>query len=132
MNISLTIICGIAVLLAMATAFLGQDDVKNGVIFPWQFIASCVIGFLITHGEFYLPTFAWMYRHLDGDGIAGTLLSACVAALAETFVACLPMLAGITVHTLLSVWDENLPLATGARQTRLGRMVAFLRAFAIR
>jgi hypothetical protein len=40
MNISLTIICTIAVLLAVAAAFLGQDDVENGVIFPWQFIAS--------------------------------------------------------------------------------------------
>ena len=92
MNISLTIICAIAVLLATATAFLGQDDVENGVIFPWQFIASCVIGFLITHGEYYLPTYVWMYGHLAGDGFAGKFLSACVAALAETFLACLPML----------------------------------------
>jgi|GEM_PF-1797928 len=132
MNISLTIICAIAVLLAIATAFLGQDDVENGVIFPWQFIASCVIGFLITHGEYYLPTFAWMDGNLAGDGFAGKLLSACVAALAETVVACLPMLAGIVLHTLLSVWDEQRPLPTGTRLTRRGRMVAFLRAFAIR
>ena len=132
MNISLTIICAIAVLLATATAFLGQDDVENGVIFPWQFIASCVIGFLITHGEYYLPTYVWMYGHLAGDGFAGKFLSACVAALAETFLACLPMLAGIALYTLRSVWDEHLPLETGARQTRRGRMVAFLRAFTIR
>jgi len=132
MNISLTIICVFAVLLATAAAFLGQDDVENGEIFPWQFIASCVIGFMITHGEYYLPTFAWMYCHLADDGFAGGILSACVAALAETFVACLPMLAGIALHTLLSVWDEHLPLAAGTRQTRRGRMVAFLRALAIR
>ncbi len=132
MNISLTIICTIAVLLATVTAFLGQDDVEHGVIFPWQFIASCVIGFLITHGEYYLPTFAWLYGYLADDGFAGGFLSACVAALAETCVASLPMLAGIALHVLLTAWDDRFPLTTYTRLTRRGWLVAFLRGFAIR
>ncbi|KQV59303.1 MULTISPECIES: hypothetical protein [unclassified Duganella] len=132
MNISLTIICTIAVALATAIAFLAQDDVKNGVIFPWQFIASCVIGFLITHGEYYVPTFAWMYGHLADDGIAGGFLSACVAALAEICVASLPMLAGIALHVFLSAWDERFPLTTYTRLSRRDWLVSFLRGFAIR
>jgi len=132
MNISLTIIGVFAVLLATAAAFLGQDDVENGEIFPWQFIASCVFGFMITHGEYYLPTFAWMYGHLADDGFAGGILSACVAALAETCVASLPMFAGIALHALLTAWDDRLPLKTGARHSRRGRSVAFLRVFSIR
>lgn len=131
MNISLTIICVIAVLLATAAAFLGRDDVENGVILPWQFIASCAIGFLITHGAYYLPTFTWMYGHLAGDGFAGGFLSACVAALAETFVASLPMFAGIALHVLLSAWDERIPLTTYNRLSRRGWLVAFLRGFTI-
>jgi len=56
MNISLTIICAIAVLLAIATAFLGQDDVENGVIFPWQVIFSM---------RYRFPDHAW--RILPAD-----------------------------------------------------------------
>jgi len=132
MNISLTILCAIAVLLSMACAFLGQDDIEHGVIFPWQFISSSVIGFMMTHGEYYQMVYAWMYARLISDGAAGMIVSAGFASAVETAVASLPMLAGIALHVLLSAWDERHPLTTCARQSRRGKMVAFLRAFAIR
>lgn len=87
MNISLTILCVIAVLFAVVAAFLGRDDVENGVIFPWQIVASCAIGFLITHGQYYLTTYAWMYERLMGDGVAGMVLSAVIAFFVEAGVA---------------------------------------------
>ena len=132
MNISLTILCAIAVLLSTACAFLGRDDAEYGVIFPWQFISSYVIGFLITHGEYYQMAYAWMYLHLIGDGAAGMLVSAGFASAVETIVASLPMLAGIALHVLLSAWDERHPLPTCARHSRRGIVVACLRGFAIR
>ena len=132
MNISLTILCAIAVLLSMACAFLGRDDIEHGVIFPWQFISSFVIGFLITHGEYYQLAYAWMHARLIGDGAAGMIVSAAFASVIEAAVASVPMLAGIALHVWLSAWDEHHPLATCARQSRRGKMVAFLRAFAIR
>jgi hypothetical protein len=88
--------------------------------------------FLITHGEYYLPTFEWMYGHLADDGFAGKFLSACVAAVAEASVANLPMLTGIALHFFLSAWDERFPLTTYTRLSRRGWLVAFLRGFAIR
>jgi len=132
MNISLTILCVIAVLFAMAGAFLAQDDVERGAIFPWQYIGSIGIGFLITHGEYIQKAYAWIYADLVGDGIAGIIVGAGFASLVETGVASLPMLAGIALHVLLSAWDERAPLMSGVGQSRRGRVVAFLRWFAIR
>lgn len=131
MNISLTILCSVAVTLSIAVSFLGQDDVEQGAIFPWHFVGALGLGILITHGECFQKAYSWMYPHLNGDGIAGVVVSSGFATLVEILIASLPMLAGIALHILLSAWDERSPLATGAGQSRRGRVVALLRRFAI-
>ena len=132
MNISLTILCAIGVLVSMVCAFLGRDDVETGVIFPWQFIVSGATGFLITHGEHFLTAYAWLHVWLMDDGAAGVVVSAVFAGIVEIAVACLPMLAGAGVHVLLSALDERFPLVPSTRQSRCGRIAAYLRSFAIR
>jgi hypothetical protein len=132
MNISLTILCSVVASFAIAVSFLGQDDVEHGAIFPWHFIGSIGLGFLITHGEYFQDAYRWIHTHLNGDGTAGVIASAGFACLVAIGVASMPMSAGITLHILLSAWDARSPLAAGAGKTRRARIVALLRRFAIR
>lgn len=132
MNTSLTILCAIAVIIAMAGAFLGKDDVENGSVLPWQFIGSFALGLLITHGEYYQAAYTWMHARLIGDGAAGMIVSAGFACVVEAFVASPPMLGGAALHLLLSAWDDRFPLKSNSGQSRRGRVVSFLRAFTLR
>jgi hypothetical protein len=107
MNISLTIFFVLAVVIAMALAMLGQEEIEGGEVFPWQFISSFVIGVCITHGEYFRSTYAWMQSYVGGDGIAGIALSAILGGVMEVSVASLPMLAGIALHYMKGAWRNH-------------------------
>lgn len=132
MNISLTFFCVIGIALAMATAILALDDIEDGVVFPWQLIASFMIGLCITHGQFLGPVYTWMIAHLGGDGLAGAAMSALTAISAEAGMAGLPTLAGAGVYVVLARLDKDRPPPHGSQRTRRGLVVHFLRKFAIR
>lgn len=132
MNISLTFFCVIGIALAMAKAILALDDIEDGVVFPWQLIASFMIGLCITHGQFLGPVYTWMIMRLGDDGLAGAAMSALAAIFAEAGMACLPTLAGAGVYVALARLDKIRPLHHGSQRTRCGVVVYFLRNFAIR
>lgn len=132
MNISLTIFCVTGIALSMATAMLALDDIEDGVVFPWQLIASFMIGACITRGQCLGAVYAWMIMRLSGDGLAGTAMSALAAIFAEAGMAGLPTLAGAGVYVALACLDKNRPLHHGSQRTRCGFVVHFLRKFAIR
>lgn len=132
MNISLTFFCVIGIALAMATAILALDDIEDGVVFPWQLIASFMIGLCITHGQFLGPVYTWMIARLGGDGLAGAAMSALAAISAEAGMAGLPTLTGAGVYVALARLDKNRPPHHGSQRTRCEVVVHFLRKFAIR
>lgn len=132
MNISLTIFLVIAVLLAMATAILAMAALEDGVVFPWQFLASYALGLCITHGQYFELVHRWMGARLVGDGLAGAVLSMLVGACAEGAMAALPMSAGLLLYVALDKADRRWPLNRDSEQTRCGKLVTFVRAFCIR
>jgi hypothetical protein len=132
MNISLTIFFVLAVLLAMTLAVLALVAAEGGEIFPWQLVASFMIGLCLTHGQYFESAYAWVHSRLRGDGDAGMVLSAMVGCLVELGMASLPMLGGLAIYGAMAGWEKNRPSLLGIKQTRRDKIIAFLRSFGIR
>jgi hypothetical protein len=128
MNISLTVLFVIAFALAMTCTWLAISDGFQHEGSISAIVAALVLGFCITHGQYYEATWAWMMHYVGGDGLAGEVVSGAVAFVAEMLVASLPIISTAALY-FLGAAKNGLPLFMGIKQTRRGKVISFLRSY---